>query len=230
MEQTSVLTATVSPTAPLSDRGPEESVSLSSIQGSRNQVLSGTTVVSSSIEPPSSTSITYTKKTQSTITSVVSEEIQVEHHSNSATLSSHQPARPIVSEPWPSHLDQPYSPDPSTTQQAINAFFSCSGKLFHVFTREQVLEIYDIVFDAQAAMTGSKKAAVGSLMAVASVGAQYLPEEFSPQVASRFYNIARQYFEDVIEHQPLTAIKVCALLAQYNILDKALISLAYIGR
>ena len=67
-------------------------------------------------------------------------------------------------------------------------------------------------------------------MAVASVGAQYCPDESGPEIAANFYEIAKTYLDVVIEQQPLNAIRVCTLLAQFNIMNKTTIALLYIGK
>lgn len=120
-------------------------------------------------------------------------------------------------------------PPASVTKQAIDMFFDCSGKLFHVFTRDQIAQFYGAVYETRDFPTEHTKAQISCLMAAAAVGAQYMPDSFSRQVESGFYELSRYYFEFVVEHQPLHAIKVCTLLAQYSILNKALISLAYVG-
>jgi hypothetical protein len=114
----------------------------------------------------------------------------------------------------------------SVTKQAIDSFFSCSGgKHFHNFSKNQVSQCFAEVYDTQYVPTEVTKAQIGALMAVASVDAQYMPDTFSRQVEAGFY----EFFESAIEHWPLLAVKVCTLLAHYNILRKAMISLAYFG-
>ena len=120
-------------------------------------------------------------------------------------------------------------PEPSITERAVDQFFGCSGKLFHVFSREQVAGCYRGAFDRNNNPVESAKADLSCLMAVAAVGAQYVSGAFPKDVEDGFYDIARHFFEAVIEHRPLDSIKVCALLGMYNILGKATVSLAYVG-
>jgi len=119
-------------------------------------------------------------------------------------------------------------PDVSLIQQAVDLFFSCSGKLFHISSQEQVAVYLNDSVDPTTP-DEKIKAGLACLMGVAAVGAQYGSGVMSREVEHNFYDIARHYLESVIEHRPLDSIKVCTLLAQYNILRKATISLAYVG-
>jgi hypothetical protein len=65
-------------------------------------------------------------------------------------------------------------------------------------------------------------------MAVAAVGALYAADGSGQPKGHVFYDVARCYLDDVIERRPYDAIKVCALLAQYNVLSKATVSLSYV--
>jgi hypothetical protein len=56
-----------------------------------------------------------------------------------------------------------------------------------------------------------------------------MPDDFSLETETYFYDLARHYFDAVVEYHPLRAIKVCTLLAQYNIMSKCMVSLAYVG-
>ncbi|KAF9766544.1 hypothetical protein IL306_001033 [Fusarium sp. DS 682] len=120
-------------------------------------------------------------------------------------------------------------PSASTTQAAVDSFFSSSGKLFHVFSREQVLGYYKDVFGRDGCPIPRQKTAICCLAAVAAVGVQYNAGDFEVAIEGVFYDLARQFFGSFMEEQPLDAIKVCALLAMYNIMNKATVSLAYIG-
>jgi len=123
-------------------------------------------------------------------------------------------------------------PDRATTTRAVDGFFSCSGKLFHVFSREQVAAFYDAVFP------GGDEAAIQSgpvvccLLAVAAIGAQYVQGTqgaLGSGVEEAFYDMARHNLEALLVENPLDAIKVCTLLCMYNVMNKAIVSLAYVG-
>ncbi|KAI0425780.1 hypothetical protein F5Y09DRAFT_334682 [Xylaria sp. FL1042] len=103
-------------------------------------------------------------------------------------------------------------PNVAVTQRAVEGFFSCSGKLFHVEVGSE---------------TEGRKADLGSLMAVAAVGSQYANVVIEDRVRETFYNVAKLRLEDVITQRPLESIKVCTLLCMYNVFGKATVSLAY---
>ncbi|KAL6405769.1 hypothetical protein AUP68_10907 [Ilyonectria robusta] len=119
-------------------------------------------------------------------------------------------------------------PSASTTQAAVDSFFSSSGKLFHVFSREQVTGYYKHVFGSDGCPIRSRKTAICCLATVAAVGVQYNTDDFEVGMDGVFYDVAKHFFENLMEEQPLDAIKACTLLAMYNIMTKATVSLAYI--
>ncbi|KJK81283.1 hypothetical protein H634G_03302 [Metarhizium anisopliae BRIP 53293] len=119
-------------------------------------------------------------------------------------------------------------PEAPVMMRAVNSFFSCSGKLFHVFSETYILQCYRAIFDESQALSELLKAKVCCLAAVAAVGAQYSPDTISKEVEVGLYNLARHFLEVTIEHEPLHAIKACALFAQYNIMNKEMVSLTYV--
>jgi hypothetical protein len=121
-------------------------------------------------------------------------------------------------------------PNAAVTQRAVDSFFTSAGKLFHVFSKEQVDRSLEDVFGPKRMTAGNQRSAVCCLASVAAVGVQYNTDGFGEGLDETFYDVARHYFVDVIEHRPLDAIKVCTLLAQYNIMNKATVSVAYIGK
>ena len=52
----------------------------------------------------------------------------------------------------------------------------------------------------------------------------------SREIEQGLYDLARHFFEVAAEQEPLHSIKVCSLLAQYNIMSKEMIALAYVGK
>ncbi|KAI0865038.1 hypothetical protein F4860DRAFT_510195 [Xylaria cubensis] len=119
-------------------------------------------------------------------------------------------------------------PSIQVTKRALDGFFSCSGKLFHVFSQAQVACIADLVYSEANDESESRKADIGSLMAVAAVGSQYNNTAIEDEVQEIFYNVAKLHFDAVITQRPLDAIKICALLCMYNVFSKATVSLAYV--
>ncbi|KAI0441934.1 hypothetical protein F4803DRAFT_562707 [Xylaria telfairii] len=118
-------------------------------------------------------------------------------------------------------------PNTPVTKRAIDGFFSCSGKLFHVFSQSQVSDIVDSVYSEPDSESEGRKASIGSLMAVAAVGSQYANTAIDNKVQETFYTFAKYHLDAVITQRPLDAIKVCTLLCMYNVFGKATVSLAY---
>lgn len=121
-------------------------------------------------------------------------------------------------------------PEAPLVMRAIDSFFSCSGKLFHVFSESYILQCYRAVFEEPQVPSEGLKAKVCCLAAVAAVGAQYSPDVISKDVEQGLYNLARHFLEVAMEHEPLHAIKVCTLFSQYNIMNKEMVSLTYVGK
>ncbi|KAI0409244.1 hypothetical protein F4802DRAFT_241299 [Xylaria palmicola] len=103
-------------------------------------------------------------------------------------------------------------PSASVTQEAIDAFFNWSGKLFHIFTRPQVSLFADSAWKSSDNTAGSQHIDTSD-------------DTISPNV---FYSIAKVYLDAILETRPLDAIKVCALLGIYNFMDKTMASLAFV--
>ncbi|EFY87103.1 putative nitrate assimilation regulatory protein nirA [Metarhizium acridum CQMa 102] len=120
-------------------------------------------------------------------------------------------------------------PEAPVVMRAVNSFFSCSGKLFHVFSEPYILQCYRAIFDESQPPSELLKAKVCCLAAVAAVGAQYAPDTISKEVEAALYNLARHFLEVAIEHEPLHAIKACTLFAQYNIMNKEMVSLTWLS-
>lgn len=146
-----------------------------------------------------------------------------------AHVPASSPARRELSADTSTFLISLVIPSSSITQAAVDSFFSSSGKLFHVFSRNHISGYYENVFGSDGCPVPSQKAAICCLAAVAAVGVQYNADDFELGTDGVFYDVARHFFENLMEEQPLDAIKVCTLLAMYNIMNKATVSLAYIG-
>ncbi|KAH8647807.1 hypothetical protein BX600DRAFT_530764 [Xylariales sp. PMI_506] len=110
--------------------------------------------------------------------------------------------------------------------KGITGFFSCSGKLFHVFTEDQIERYYRQRGPENNVQL--RKCAMCSTAAVAAVGTQYIHDGFDRSTEESFYDIARHCYEALLETAPLEAMKVCTLLAMYNIFNKATVALAYV--
>jgi hypothetical protein len=124
-------------------------------------------------------------------------------------------------------------PKEDATRAAVRNFYACSGGLFHAFPQYQIEEYCRAIFDNDYHLDVSQKVAICCVCCVAAVGVQCYPTGSDKDVdrnsASLLYDISRHYFADILEEQPLEAIKVCAILAMYNVLEKSTAGLAYVG-
>ncbi|ETS82890.1 hypothetical protein PFICI_04766 [Pestalotiopsis fici W106-1] len=111
---------------------------------------------------------------------------------------------------------------------AVSGFFRCSGALFHVFSEDQARKIYDAVYGEPEAQMNASAADICCLMTIAAVGAQYEHGNYDLQTETAFYDIAKHYFDDIVNQEGLDAIKVCILLSMYNVFEKSTVALAYI--
>lgn len=121
-------------------------------------------------------------------------------------------------------------PNQDITKRAVDSFFASTGQLFHVFSRGQVASYLEDIYGSASLSTSLPKKAVCCVACVAAVGVQYKADDFDHGLEAIFYDVARRHFADVFEDRPLESIKVCTLLAMYNIMNKAMVSVAYIGK
>lgn len=117
-------------------------------------------------------------------------------------------------------------PDEDKLRQAVDAFFAGAGKLFHVFSRQQGMLLFDNVYRP----TDNKRdnAAICELTALGALGWCYGHESLPPGDGDLYYSFARYHLEDSIDADTLRGMRSCALIAMYNIMDKSTVALAYI--
>lgn len=120
--------------------------------------------------------------------------------------------------------------DVRATRMAIDSFYNSSGKMFHAFTKQETDLAFSTIIEHQGSPYEAYQADVCCVMTIAAVGAQYANrrENDKPQ-EEIFYEAAKRYFDYVLENQPLNAVRICILLAMFNIFGKAMVALAYIG-
>ncbi|KAK7954150.1 hypothetical protein PG988_014844 [Apiospora saccharicola] len=162
---------------------------------------------------------------------------QIMPHATAITGSN--PTHPTFSHMSPpsntSTLDSPWRhvllwlPPPELTRRFVETFFSCSGKLFHVFSKEQIYQCFDTTFQSPNNRSLEYKADVCCLMTVAAIGAQYEHEIIDLEAQHTFYDVARHHLEAVIQARPLDAIKITTLFCLYNIMDKTTVAVAYVA-
>lgn len=140
---------------------------------------------------------------------------------------------PTVKHPVVLPLATPYAQplvDVNATRTAIDSFYSCSGKLFHVLTRQQTEQAFANIVEHQGSPYEAHQSDVCCIMAVAAVGAQYVNCQGNDKHQEEtFYEAAKRYFDYVVENRPFIAVKICVLLAMFNVFGKSMVALAYIG-
>lgn len=112
-------------------------------------------------------------------------------------------------------------------RDAVQYFIKCTGILFHIFTKDQGDRAFDEML--RGAESTVPRISMCEVCASAAVGSQYSHGKVSAQAGHQFYNIARHLLDDAIQVDPLRGMKVCALLAMYNIVIKGSVALAFIG-
>lgn len=112
-------------------------------------------------------------------------------------------------------------------RDAFHYFIKCTGTLFHIFTADQGNAALDDVLRCEDG--AFPKISLCEVCAIAAVGAQYSRGKISASAGENFYNLAKHFLDDVIECDPLRGMKVCTLLAMYNIVIKGTVALAFIG-
>ncbi|KAK4238271.1 hypothetical protein C8A03DRAFT_43965 [Achaetomium macrosporum] len=119
-------------------------------------------------------------------------------------------------------------PCAQTTWAGVQSFFSSCGRLFHIYSQQQLEVYYRMVFGIDGKPDTSQKLAICCLSAVAAVGIQYNPDDFEKGLEKVFHDVSRRFFAEVVEERVLDTIKVCTLFAMYYIMDKATAALAYV--
>lgn len=141
---------------------------------------------------------------------------------------------------FPSAAIQIPIPDLETTNAAINEYFIRIDQLFQPFSRDELKSLHRIASGLDDSTLNSapmdrkrqQQIALSCLTAVASLGSQCLMDaqtDSRVQEQEAFTNIARHYLDVIIEHAPLDAVRVCALLAGTVIMNKPGLALSYVG-
>ena len=156
----------------------------------------------------------------------------------------HFPQAPSVSEqvpmPEPPTVTTPLSSlwDPSqmvgvmrsrrkALKDAFASFLECTGPIFYVYTQPEVDRLLDATLDQRRELSLSDLCEV---CGIAALGSRFSRDEISPQQGQYYYEATKTLLEDCIETAPLRAIKVSALLAMCNIINKATVAIAYVGK
>lgn len=122
-----------------------------------------------------------------------------------------------------------YVPMPNVliTKTCVTEFFRASGKIFHVFQPVQVFDAIESTFSTSNAV--KDKMHMSLVCITAAIGSFYLAgtDTFYPQLGEHYYRIAKIFLEDIVATQSRESVKICALLALYNILRQNISCLAF---
>lgn len=110
--------------------------------------------------------------------------------------------------------------------EAFSVFLKCTTTIFHIYTREEVDLLLTESLQANSQVPLS---VLCEACAIAAVGSRFSRSKISPELGEYFFSITKQLLDECIEKTPLQAIKVCALLAICNIVNKATAAFAYVG-
>ncbi|KAK8038676.1 hypothetical protein PG993_007087 [Apiospora rasikravindrae] len=155
-----------------------------------------------------------------------------EHH------TSHLDSQPVVESEESNQLeDILYSwnrmsvSDTTRIRTAVDAFFEFSERWFLVFAKDTIMDYHhDVYVESSDRSQAMKQAELCCLCAVAAMGLRYAntDDEYAREYAETLYHTSTNYFAILYKILPLDAIKVCTLLANFNIKSKRTTALAFI--
>jgi hypothetical protein len=121
-------------------------------------------------------------------------------------------------------------------------FFNCVGALFYIMKPEEVDEsiqsiqhvqvpLGDIVLANEDPKMTTIAAGLAGMAAIGVIHATLADPTTGPpaELADYFYEVAKSGLDAAIECNPLGAVKICALVAMYNIIVHATVALSYLG-
>jgi hypothetical protein len=121
-------------------------------------------------------------------------------------------------------------------------FFNCVGALFYIMSPEEVdnniqsiqhvqVPLGDIVSANEDPKMTTIAAGLAGMAAIGVVHAALADSTAAPptELADHFYRVAKNGLDAAIECNPLGAVKICALVAMYNIIVHATVALSYLG-
>jgi hypothetical protein len=124
----------------------------------------------------------------------------------------------------------------------LERFFNCVGALFYIMSPDEVeknmqsvqhmqVPLGDIVSANEDPKMTTIAAELAGMAAIGIVHATLADPNAAPpaELADYFYGVAKNGLDAAIECSPLTAVKICALIAMYNIIVHATVALSYLG-
>ncbi|KAK6825502.1 hypothetical protein PG987_012996 [Apiospora arundinis] len=161
----------------------------------------------------------------------------IDGHAGREHNSSHMDPEPIVPSEEPNQLEDIFYSwnrmsisDTTRIQRAVDTFFETSEQWFLVFTKETIMRYHrDIYVNSPERPQPVKQAELCCLCAVAAVGMlNTYNDEQAVGYSETLYHTSTNYFSLLYKILPLDAIKVCTLLANFNIKNKRTTALAFV--
>jgi hypothetical protein len=119
---------------------------------------------------------------------------------------------------------------PKTCERSSDVFldyFGCTGTMFYIFSPTEADSLFESVYVSTQPIT---KASLGALCAIAAVGAQYSTDDIDEQLRQSFYESAKFYVDECIEHDEVLGMQVLCLLTIYCIMDKRLTAWTWVSK
>lgn len=141
--------------------------------------------------------------------------------------------RPLAQD-FPSQEDRPppvyalsHLPPPVLVSKILDCFYTCSGTLFYICTREESFELFRSLYWGDGAVRTTL--ALAELCAIAAVGSQYDTDLVSVEHRRAFFDTAKICIDDVVETSELRAMRLYALCGMFSVMDKRIAAWTYVG-
>ena len=151
--------------------------------------------------------------------------------------SGHMDGEPVVPNEEPNQLEDIFYnwnrmslSDTTRIHTAVDAFFEVSNNWFLVFSKETIMRYHgDVYTNSPDRPQTVKQAELCCLCAVAAVGMRFAyNDEKAVGYSETLYQTSTNYFALLYKILPLDAIKVCTLLATFNIKNQRTTALAFV--
>ena len=134
---------------------------------------------------------------------------------------------PSLEDPPPPVYTLNHLPPPVLVSKILDCFYTCSGTLFYICTREQSFELFRSLYWGNGAARTTL--ALAELCAIAAVGSQYDTDLVPTEHRRAFFDTVKICIDDVIETSELRAMRLYALCGMFSIMDKRIAAWTYVG-
>ena len=129
-------------------------------------------------------------------------------------------------DPPPKIYDLNHLPPPGIVSNVLDAFYSCSGTLFYILSREDSFGLFRSLYWGESSRT---RASLAEICAIVVVGCQYDYEGVSEAHRQAFFETAKVYSEDLMKDSDLRTMRLYTLFTMYNIMEKRIAAWSYVG-